>query len=191
MTTVPWAKGMATTDADDAKLPRPAALDTLEQLIVLYQPRVARLAFRLLGWKADVEDVVQEVFLAAHQNIHRFRGESSTWTWLTRITINRCRSRMRRAALLGRIWPVVARRAKACALSPDAQSLQDETARIVRAAVAELGQKDREVIVLYYLEERSVAEVSRLVRASTNAVEVRLHRARRKLHSLLQAFGTD
>ena len=67
-----------------------------ESLVSLYQGRIARLAYRLLGWSGDVDDVVQEVFLAALRNAGSFRGEASLWTWLTRITLNRCRTHQRR-----------------------------------------------------------------------------------------------
>src|SRR5438105_2545103 len=79
---------------------------TFERLVELHQARVARLAQRLLGWPADVEDVVQEVFVAAWRSFRQFRGESRPETWLMRITINQCRRQnrrtmMRRALLLG------------------------------------------------------------------------------------------
>src|SRR5262245_50155020 len=70
---------------------------TFEQLVAQHQSRVARLAQRLLGWRdADVQDVVQEVFVCAWAHLASFRGESSIETWLTRLTINQCRSHRRR-----------------------------------------------------------------------------------------------
>src|SRR5581483_11223859 len=72
-----------------------------ERMVALYEPRVARLAQRLLGWDGDVDDVVQDVFLVALTK-GGWRGESSAWTWLTTVTLNRCRSRLRRRALWAR-----------------------------------------------------------------------------------------
>ena len=61
----------------------------------------------------------------------------------------------------------------------------DETSAKVRSAVQALGAKDREVIVLYYLEELPAAEIAELLGLSANAVDVRLHRARARLKEKL------
>ncbi|MCX5684274.1 MAG: sigma-70 family RNA polymerase sigma factor [Planctomycetota bacterium] len=70
-----------------------------DQLVKAHQDRVARLAYRLLGWSGEVDDVVQEVFLAVFKNIAGFRGDCRVSTWLTAITVNKCRS-ARRSRLL-------------------------------------------------------------------------------------------
>ena len=58
-----------------------------EAVVAVYAHRMTRLAHRLLGWhgRSDVEDVVQDVFFAAFQHRHRFRGRASLSTWLTRL----------------------------------------------------------------------------------------------------------
>jgi RNA polymerase sigma-70 factor (ECF subfamily) len=158
----------------------------LELLIELYQARVARLAHRLLGWRGEVDDVVQDVFLAALRSGQRFRRDASIWTWLSAITLNCCRSRHRRQAVVDRVFRLI--RGSRASDPADATAMQDETAREVRSAVAGLPLNDREVIVLFYLEHRTVAQMSELLGASPNAIEVRLHRARRKLRDRLSQF---
>jgi len=155
-----------------------------EMLVDLYQPRVTRLAHRLLGWAGDVDDVVQDVFLAALRNSGGFRSESSLWTWLTAITLNRCRSGRRRNALLPKLFKVLGK--PRTAAPADEDTLRDEVASEVRSAVAALPAADREVIVLFYLEQQSSAEMSAALGVSTNAIGVRLHRARGKLREALQ-----
>jgi RNA polymerase sigma-70 factor (ECF subfamily) len=154
-----------------------------ELLVELYQPRVTRLAHRLLGWAGDVDDVVQDVFLAALRNSGGFRSESSLWTWLTAITLNRCRSGHRRTGLLPKLMAALGRPRAAAAA--DEETLRDEMAREVRSAVAALPPRDREVIVLFYLEHQSSAQMSEVLGVSTNAIGVRLHRARGKLRTAL------
>ncbi|HVJ83923.1 MAG TPA: RNA polymerase sigma factor, partial [Planctomycetia bacterium] len=68
-------------------------------LVAEHEGRVRRLAQRLLGWSGDVEDVVQDVFLAAYRKLPRFRNEGGAGAWLARLTINACRSRHRRRFL--------------------------------------------------------------------------------------------
>ena len=159
--------------------------DAFDQLVMLYQERVTRLAYRLLGWQAEVEDVVQDVFYAAFRNAGRFRGGSSLWTWLTVITVNQCRTQQRKRLFRWRLHDAAAGVEREPAPAADEPAIDDETAHEVRAAVAALPAKDREVIVLCYLEHRSVAEIGKLLGTSHNAIEVRLHRARAKLREAL------
>ena len=159
-----------------------------EQMVALYQQRVTRLAYRLMGWRADVDDIVQDVFLAALRSSDRFRGDCSLWSWLTAVTLNRCRTIQRRQKVWGRIESVLGRRRERMADPADAGVASQEVAREVRSAVAGLPPRDREVIVLFYLEHRSVAQMSEAMACSTNAIEVRLHRARAKLRVTLGAF---
>src|SRR5688500_12036613 len=66
-----------------------------EQVVATCRPRVERLARRLLAWRGDVDDVVQDVFLVALEKARTFRREASLETWLTAITVNKCRSHRR------------------------------------------------------------------------------------------------
>ena len=67
----------------------------------------------------------------------------------------------------------------------------EETSQQVRNAVAALPPRDREVIVLFYLEELPVAQVAQLLGAKPNAIEVRLHRARQRLKTQLAGLIGD
>jgi RNA polymerase sigma-70 factor (ECF subfamily) len=176
-------------EADESALARRFASgdpEAFEEMVALYQARVTRLAHRLLGWGGDPEDVAQEVFLVAMRKAKDFRGQASLWTWLATITVNRCRRQLRRQALWRRF--VSARSREETAVAADRGALQDETHRRVRDAVAALPARDREVIVLYYLEECPAVEIGELLRATPNAVQVRLHRARGRLSAALAEF---
>src|SRR3989440_7348064 len=162
-------------------LATPAPVDALEKLIRDYHAPVTRLAYRLLGWRGEVEDLVHDVFLAAFKQQHRFRGESSAWTWLAAITINRCRSMRRRKVLYFR-W--LKRRSvnREVPTHRDADRIErDETGQRVRDAVAKLSPRDRELIVLHYLEELSIPEISKIIGVADKVIHVRLHRARKRL----------
>ncbi len=177
-------------NADESALARRLAggdSEAFDAVVALYRARVARLAHRLLGWSGDPEDVVQEVFLAVLRKSGGFRGRSSLWTWLATITVNRCRRQLRRRALWRR-FVFKSRDAALEAAAADRGALEIETARRVREAVAALPAADREVIVLYYLEECPVLEMSELLGVTANALQVRLHRARAKLGAALADF---
>jgi RNA polymerase sigma-70 factor (ECF subfamily) len=193
MNTAAFTPRRALSDADTT-LERRLALGeakAFEQLVALYQPRVNRLAFRLLGWNGDVEDVVQDVFVAALSKGKSFRGDASLWTWLTAVTLNLCRTRLRRAALLRGLTGGLLRLESRKGAPADSGAVADETSSRVRRAVAALPPRDREVIVLYYLEERSAAQIGELIGITANNVDVRLHRARHKLKDLLGEFDPE
>ena len=175
-------------DSSEANLPTLTIADrdqrdALDRLIRDYHAPVTRLAYRLLGWRGDVEDVVHDVFLAAFRKLPHFRSESSAWTWLAAITINRCRSDYRKR-LLRLKW--LKGRTREREITSDVCGIErDETAAKVRDAVAKLSTHDRELIVLHYLEELPIAEICKLTGASDRTIHVRMHRARKRLKELL------
>jgi RNA polymerase sigma-70 factor (ECF subfamily) len=166
----------------------PAAFD---ELVDRHQERVARLARRLLGWSTDVDDVVQEVFLAALKNATRFRRGSSLETWLTTITLNKCRTHRR--GLLARLRFLTGFGAHPTPEEPpaDAPAAHAESFSTAQSAIRRLSPREREVIVLHYLEEKPVDEIAHLVGSSRGAVDVRLHRARIRLREILGVKEED
>jgi RNA polymerase sigma-70 factor (ECF subfamily) len=170
--------------AGNAVRNEPVAFD---QLVALHQERIARTVYRLTGWgrQQDVEDIMQEVFLAALNHGHSFRGDASLSTWLTAIAVNKCRSHRRRLSVLWKRFVQPPAELSDRPPSPSAEHrdalAQAETSQRVREAVQALSPRDRELVVLHYYEELSPAEVARMTSQSKNAVEVRLHRARAKL----------
>jgi RNA polymerase sigma-70 factor, ECF subfamily len=181
---------------EDAELRRrfaqgdPAAFD---RVVRLYGPELQRLTRRLLGWpqQQEAQDALQEVLMNAFLHCRSFRAESSLGTWLTRIAINTCRTfqrrRLARSALLKRLafW----RRQESPGGPTAADS--DSTSCRVQAAVRKLCPKDREIIILHYLEDRPVAQIAELLQIAPAAIHVRLHRARRHLAATLGPLMED
>jgi RNA polymerase sigma-70 factor (ECF subfamily) len=157
-----------------------------DRIVAQHSAEVAALANRLLGWPGDVDDVVQEVFVAALVGLKKFRGESSLRTWLFTITVNKCRShRFRR---LHRLRPVAIEEAEVVesrAPSGDEAAMDEETFARVRRAVQTLPQKYREIVALRYLQGLEVSEICELLGITANAMQVRLSRARKRLKDQL------
>ena len=163
--------------------------NAFDEVVRQYQGDVARLVRRLLGWRdgGACDDVVQEVFVQVYLKRHTFRGESSVKSWLTRIAVNQARDfQRRRMAGIEALKRLLLRRPREA--KPAAVDL-DETADRVRRAVQRLPARDREIVVLHYLEEMPLREVAQIVGAKEGAVSVRLHRARKTLARLLGSFG--
>jgi RNA polymerase sigma-70 factor (ECF subfamily) len=133
------------------------------------------------------------VFVAALTHCRRFRGQSSLATWLSAITVNKCRSHQRRRRLG---WRLFAGRRVDDACDPPAPPAADapslaETSAKVRRAVQSLPQKDREVIVLRYFESLTAKEIAALTGASRASVDVRLHRARARLADAMRSLHEE
>jgi len=174
--------GEPTTALDGARAAPPA----FEALVAAERDRIARLVFRLLGWSSDAEDVVQEVFLAALRNLRRFRGESAVSTWLVRIAINKCRSQTRSLRVRIRALADAARRVRGRSVAgPDERAMRLEVIERVRRAIRALPARDREAIVLRYLEGLTPEETASVLGIRRAAADVRLHRARRRLRDAL------
>src|SRR5688572_2181128 len=83
----------ASPRADDMALVercRAGDLAAFEELYKAHAGKLYSLAFRMLGNPADAEDLLQEIFLAAHRKLDGFRGESALGTWLYRLATNQC-----------------------------------------------------------------------------------------------------
>jgi RNA polymerase sigma-70 factor (ECF subfamily) len=156
-----------------------------DRIVERHSAEVAALANRLLGWPGEVDDVVQEVFIAAFLGLRKFRGQCRLRTWLFTITVNKCRGwrfRRRRSSLAnGDDTESIA------GLDPssDKAAMDKEAFAKVRGAVQALPQKYREVIVLKYLQGLETNEACKLLGVTANAMEVRLNRARAKLKEQL------
>ena len=148
-----------------------------------------RLAHRLLGWQDGAEDVVQEVFLSALKSLSKFNGLSSLDTWLTAITVNKCRNH-RRKRLLWLKFLTASRNGRPRELDggPERAGARCETAWHGRRAVQDLPAKYREVVVLRYLEEMDMDEICEVLGLARGAVDVRLHRARSRLKDALNGL---
>jgi RNA polymerase sigma-70 factor (ECF subfamily) len=138
--------------------------------------RIYLIALSFLRSPEDAEDVMQNVFLKLWQRRIGFADETHMDKWLTRVTVNECRSlfRSQRGEL-----PLEA--VEGVLHAPSLEPEQD----LVRAVMS-LPESLRTVIHLFYYEELSVKEIASLLHLSQGAVKTRLSRGREKLKESLQ-----
>jgi RNA polymerase sigma-70 factor, ECF subfamily len=142
---------------------------------------VARWAARLGGPGVDVEDITQDVFLVVDRRLREFRGDSQLSTWLFSITAkivanDRRRRRLRRWWL--RLTPNAGDNTAATTDTPLEQLEKRQRRTHFYQALDALGERQRRVLVLFELEEMSVAEIAELTGLRPGNVRVLLHRAR-------------
>lgn len=146
------------------------------ELVRLHQRRVFRLAGRFFRTREEVEDAAQDTFLTLWRKLHTYRAKAPFEHWLTRVCLNTCYDKLRRAkpALLPLEQDV-----EAPADDPDA-------AMEVAALLDRLAPADRFVLQLLHGEGRTVAEISDRLGWSRSKVKVRAHRARASLRKILE-----
>lgn len=148
---------------------------------------VSRLAHRMLGRSADLEDVVQEVFLQVYRSIRDFRGQSRFSTWLYRVTINVILMHRRMA----RSRPTYVEPSEGETPLYGGDAPDEQVARRARQAaflrlLERLSEKKRTVFVLHELEGKNPADIAAIVGCPVLTVRTRLFYARRELAQMLR-----
>ena len=147
-------------------------------------PRVMAHAFRLLGNRAEAEDVTQEAMLRLWRIAPDWRaGEAQVSTWLYRVVANLCNDRLRRR---GRAAPLEAAGDPADPAAGPAEDMQARSrARALQAGLDALPERQRQALVLRHIEELGNPEISSIMGISIEAVESLTARAKRALSAQL------
>lgn len=150
----------------------------LEQILQDYQGRVFRMALVILRDSGRAEEVTQDIFLKLWRALPLYDGRAAVSTWLYAIARNTCLSAVRaegyrRTSALDDVTEPRAASGTAVKLSVD-------------QCVERLPEPQRQVISLFYLQDRSVSEVAAMLDLPENTVKSHLHRARRALAEMLK-----
>ncbi|MBP1635113.1 MAG: polymerase, sigma-24 subunit, subfamily [Acidobacteria bacterium] len=150
--------------------------------------RVHAYAASMLRDPAAGDDVVQETFIRAQANVDRLREPDKVLAWLLRIAHNLCMDqlRARQAARIDEAADVETAPAARVEPSVEADLERGEMSACVRDKVDQLPETDRSVILLYDISGLTHEEVAAILDIEVGAAKVRLHRARKKLRSLLE-----
>ena len=190
-----------TLKPSDAELVARAKLGDLaafEALTSRYEQRVYSLAMRMLRQEQDAEDVTQQTFLSALENLNGFRGEASFSTWLLRIAAHAALKVIRKRKGLDTVSLEEATESQDengtiphpeyiadWRQSPEELVQRNETRRLLDGALAQLDEKHRLVFLLRDVEGLSVKETAEALGLSEANVKVRLLRARLQLREQL------
>jgi RNA polymerase sigma-70 factor (ECF subfamily) len=154
--------------------------EAFENLVRENQRMIHSLCYRLTGSMEEAEDLAQDTFLQAFQNLAQFRGEAEVSSWLYRIAVNRClnwRQRQQKRVQADQEWGQ---------LEPEAAHDDARRALQIQDALMKLPAKQRAAIVLTTYDGLTHAEAARALGCSETTVSWRLFAARRKLKRLLK-----
>jgi len=185
----------ATAPGDDrlVALSREGDLPAFNALVEMYQGQVYNLCRRMLGVREAAEDATQEAFLAAYNNIRRFRGPSFR-AWLFRIAANAATDELRRRGRRPQVSLEAPFSDTETALDlpdrapgPEELALRSERARSMQAALLTLPPDQRLAVILADVQGLSYEEVGQVMGSSLGTVKSRLSRGRGRLrHHLLE-----
>lgn len=164
------------------------------EIVDLYKDKVFQICFRMLGNRHEAEDISQEAFIRAYVNIQTFDQSRKFSTWLYRIATNLCIDRIRKkkpdyyldAEIAGTegltMYSQIASDEKLPIVQVETMELQD----MIQEEILKLPEKYRSVIVLRYIEELSLKEISAVLDLPLGTVKTRIHRGREALRKQLQ-----
>jgi RNA polymerase sigma-70 factor (ECF subfamily) len=175
---------------EERLITRAATGDTgaFRQLYERHRTDVARLVYRMLGARGDLEDVIQEVFVQVYKSLKDFRGQSKFSTWLHRVTVNVVLM-YRRAARSRPVFadePPAEPALRSGDIAPDEDAERRERVRAFGRLLGRLADKKRIVFVLHELEGIPPTEIAKIVGAPVLTVRTRLFYARRELEAMLR-----
>ncbi|MBI5379110.1 MAG: sigma-70 family RNA polymerase sigma factor [Nitrospirae bacterium] len=172
-----WVRGAQAGDAE-----------SFTPLILRHQKRIYNLALRMLGDAAEAEDLTQEVFVAAYEQIRQFREEAAFPTWLHQIAVRRGLNRLRdlnrrplkRALSLDDPPQDGGRPLEVADPAPSPETLHErrEMAAILQEGLGRLPEEARMIVILREVQGLAYEEIAAILRMELGTVKSRLHRAR-------------
>lgn len=159
------------------------------ELVLVYQKRVYQVALKMVRNHHDAQDVAQDVFVRAYSALKQFKGESTLFTWLYRVTVNRCINLMRKEKV--KEWiPIFdlvdVLRSKS---NPAEEFARGELGRRIDEGVLKLPPRQRAVFVLRHYQNLPHAEIARMFGRSEGAIKANYFQAVAKLRKYLTAAG--
>jgi len=155
-------------------MPTECRVQAFERAYEIYADMLYRISLSMLRSQSDAEDAVQNAFCRYLDRAPSFTDGEHEKAWLIRVTVNQCKDIMRRRSV--RAWLPL-------------EALTDvgvrERSTPALDAVSALPPKYRSAVILYYLEEMSIADVAAALSLSPSAVKMRLSRARDLMRDLL------
>lgn len=155
---------------------------SFNELVRRYQEKLYWIARRFVNNHDDADDVVQEVFIKSYKALKEFRGESSVYTWLYRITVNYAlnhirRNRVREFFKIDEFFDIESDTDE----RPDKMYERQEQQELIEQAVAVLPEKQKAVFILRYYEELPYEEIAKILKTSVGGLKANYFHAVKKI----------
>jgi RNA polymerase sigma-70 factor, ECF subfamily len=164
------------------------------ELVERYQDRLFNTLVRVLGSRDDASEVLQDAFVQAYAKLASFRGSSQFYTWMYRVALNLACSYRRRNARrrdeqsIDRIREASGAEPVDPSMQPEQTALRSEQAELVQAALLEISEEHRQILVLREMEDYSYETIAEILELPVGTVRSRLFRARLQLKEQLESM---
>ena len=170
-------------------------IESFEELILRYQPRIFGMARKYFRNESDVEDLVQAIFTKTYKKLGSFKKTAPFEHWFMRLSVNTCydalrrRTKHREQAVSDLIFEDESwqNRLDNIPDSEDQESL-DKANELVHSVMEQISNKARIVLTMQELEGRSIREISELTGWSISLVKVQAFRARKEMRAAVERF---
>ena len=176
------------TDAELVQACLDGRRDAFDVIVERHQRHVYQLCYRFAGNHEDANDLAQDVFIRAYRGLRTFKGQASLGTWLYRIGVNVCLTKVGAKRPVEPLEPLLTanddRIASQEETAPEAL-LRGERASRVRAAIARLPKKQRATLVLRVYHDLPHEQIAGILGSSVGAVKANFFHALNNLKKLL------
>jgi RNA polymerase sigma factor (sigma-70 family) len=175
-------------DKDYIKLTRQGDMRAFGLLVKKHQNLVFTLAIRMLKNHEEAQEAAQDSFVKVYQCLSSFEGKSKFTTWLYRIVYNECLGRLRKTKLHFTLLEDILNNSDEPPDFMDGFEIMqlEERAELVRKGIQLLNSSEAVVLTLFYLEDQSIKEISKITGIKEANLKVQLFRGRKNLANALQ-----
>jgi RNA polymerase sigma-70 factor (ECF subfamily) len=162
-------------------------VDAFARLVDAYKNPILQLAWRMTGSLGDADDLAQEAFVRAFQNLHRYDPERPFFTWLYTVALNGIRNHLKKRRREAQGDAESALQQDPAGDVPAMEDRLDEAreAEILEAALQRLPADQREALVLRFYQGLSLEETSDVLGVSLSAAKMRIYRGLERLREIL------
>ena len=155
---------------------------SFNELVRRYQEKVYWIAHRFVNDHDQADDIVQEVFLKVYRALNDFRGKSSVYTWLYRITVNVSLNTIRKQRIkdflrIDELFDYPSEESE----RPDKQYEQREQKQLIEEAIQRLPEKQKAVFILRYYEELPYEDISKILKTTVGGLKANYFHAVKKI----------
>lgn len=157
-------------------------------LVNRYKDMVFTLAYRMLRNREEAEEVAQDAFIKAYRKLDKFKGDAKFSTWLYKVVYNTCLDKIKKLKKDIGVLPIEAVTERQLKTVDDALDKMEKEERTlaIEKCLAVLSSDESALLTLFYFEERSLKEISKITGTTVNNLKVKLFRSRKKLGAILK-----
>lgn len=160
------------------------------KLVDRYKDLVYTLAIRMLKNREEAEEIAQDTFIKVFKSLDKFKGDSKFSTWIYRVAYNTCLDAIKKNKKHQNDVAIDEYTFNKLDTIDNALEniIKEERSVLIKNCINKLPEESSVILTLFYFEELSLEEISKVINIEANTVKVKLFRARKKLAVILEEY---